>query len=63
MKKIEINKLLKDKKFKKLVEEFKKKTQRHARDINKQEKQFYKTLEKIVKIRKKFEKQIAQLKK
>ena len=63
MKKIEINKLLKDKKFKKLIEEFKKKTQRHARDINKQEKQFYKTLEKIVKIRKKFEKQIAQLKK
>ena len=59
MKKKEINKLLKDKKFKKLVNEIK----RHAKDINKQEKQFYKTLEKIVKMRKKFEKQLAQLKK
>ena len=63
MNKKEINKLLKDKKFKKLVEEFKKKTKRHARDINKQEKQFYKTLEKIVKKQKKFEKLLAQLKK
>ena len=54
----EINKLLKDKKFKKLVNEIK----RHAKDINKQEKQFYKTLEKIVKMRKKFEKQLAQFK-
>ena len=59
MNKKEINKLLKDKKFKKLVNEIK----RHAKDINKQEKQFYKTLEKIVKMRKKFEKQLAQLKK
>ena len=58
MKKKEINKLLKDKKFKKLVNEIK----RHAKDINKQEKQFYKTLEKIVKMRKKFEKQLAQFK-
>ena len=57
MKKKEINKLLKDKKFKKLVNEIK----RHAKDINKQEKQFYKTLEKIVKMRKKFEKQLIQL--
>ena len=55
----EINKLLKDKKFKKLVNEIK----CHSKDINKQEKQFYKTLEKIVTMRKKFEKQIAQLKK
>tara|TARA_B100001741_G_C16223373_1_gene445909 strand:+ start:425 stop:604 length:180 start_codon:yes stop_codon:yes gene_type:complete len=55
----EINKLLKDKKFKKLVNEIK----RHAKDINKQQKQFDKTFEKIVKIRKKFEKQLAQLKK
>ena len=62
MKKKEINKLLKDKKFKKLAEEFKKKIKRHAKDINKQEKQFYKTLEEIVKIRKKFEKQLAKLK-
>ena len=59
MNKKEINKLLKDKKFKKLVNEIK----RHSKDINKQEKQFYKTLEKIVIMRKKFEKQIAQLKK
>ena len=59
MDKKEINKLLEDKKFKKLVNEIK----RHTKDINKQQKQFYKTLEKIVKIRKKFEKQIAQLKK
>ena len=58
MNKKEINKLLKDKKFKKLVNEIK----RHAKDINKQEKQFYKTLEKIVKMRKKFEKQLAQFK-
>ena len=57
MKKKEINKLLKNKKFKKLVNEIK----RHAKDINKQEKQFYKTLEKIVKMRKKFEKQLIQL--
>ena len=59
MKKKEINKLLKDKKFKKLVNEIK----RNAKDINKQQKQFDKTFEKIVKTRKKFEKQLAQLKK
>ena len=59
MNKKEINKLLKDKKLKKLVNE----TKRYAKDINKQQKQFYKTLEKIVKMRKKFEKQLAQLKK
>ena len=58
MDKKEINKLLKDKKFKKLVNEIK----RHAKDINKQQKQFDKTFEKIVKMRKKFEKQLAQLK-
>jgi len=61
MKKKEINELLKDKKIKKLVEEFQKKIKRHAKDFNKQEKQFYETLEKIVKMRKKFEKQLAQL--
>ena len=44
MKKIEINKLLKDKKFKKLVEEFQKKIKRHAKDINKQQKKFEKQL-------------------
>ena len=58
MNKKEINKLLKDKKFKKLVNEIK----RHAKDINKQQKQFDKTFEKIVKTQKKFEKQLAQLK-
>ena len=70
MNKKEINKLLKDKKFKKLVEEFQKNIveefqkniKRHAKDINKEEKQFFKTLEKIVKMRKKFEKQLKQLK-
>ena len=59
MRKKIINKLLKDKKFKKLVHEIK----RYAKDINKQQKQFDKTFEKIVKTRKKFEKQLAQLKK
>ena len=59
MNKKEINKLLKDKKIKELVNKIK----RHTKDINKQEKQFDKTFEKIVKIRKKFEKQIVQLKK
>ncbi len=47
------------KKFKKLVYEIK----CYAKDINKQQKQFHKTFEKIVKKRKKFEKQLAQLKK
>ena len=59
MNKKEINKLLKDKKFKKLVNEIK----RHTKDINKQQKQFDKIFEKIVKTQKKFEKQLAQLKK
>ena len=59
MNKKEISKLLKDKKFKKLVHEIK----RHTKDINKQQKQFDKTFEKIVKTQKKFEKQLAQLKK
>tara|TARA_B100000963_G_C22224427_1_gene493085 strand:+ start:102 stop:281 length:180 start_codon:yes stop_codon:yes gene_type:complete len=59
MNKKEINKLLKDKIFKKLVNEIK----RHAKDINKQQKDFYKLIEKIQKDRKKFEKQLAQLKK
>tara|TARA_Y100000768_G_C23587046_1_gene499869 strand:- start:53 stop:241 length:189 start_codon:yes stop_codon:yes gene_type:complete len=59
----EINKLLKDKKFKKLVEEFKKERKRHAKDIDKQQKEFYKLIEKIQKDRTKFEKQLAQLKK
>ena len=59
MNKKEINKLLKDKKIKELVNKIK----RHTKDIDKQKKQFHKTFEKIVKIRKKFEKQIAHLKK
>ena len=58
MNKKEINKLLKDKKIKKLVNEIK----RNAKDINKQQKQFDKIFEKIVKTQKKFEKQLAQLK-
>ena len=45
--------------YKKLVNEIK----RHAKDSNKQQKQFDKTFEKIVKTQKKFEKQLAQLKK
>ena len=45
--------------IKKLVNQIK----RHAKDINKQQKQFDKTFEKIVKTQKKFEKQLAQLKK
>ena len=57
MNKKEIKKLLKDKKFQKLVNEIK----RHAKDIDKQQKQFDKTLEKIVKKQKKFEKQLTQL--
>ena len=52
----EINKLLKDKKFKKLVNVLK----RHAKNINKQQEDFYKLIEKIQKDRKKFEKQLAQ---
>ena len=59
MNKKEIKELLKDKKIKKLINEIK----CHAKDIDKQEKQVHKTFEKIVKTRKKFEKQIAQLKK
>ena len=59
MRKKEINKLLKDKKFKKLFNEVK----LHAKDINKQQKQFDKIFKKIVKTQKKFEKQLAQLKK
>ena len=59
MNKKEINKLLKDKKFKKLVNEIK----RHAKNINKQQEDFYKLIEKIQKDRKKFEKQLAQFKK
>ena len=59
MKKQEINELLKNKEIKKLVNEIK----RHAKDSNKQQKQFDKTFEKAVKMRKKFEKQLAQLKK
>ena len=59
MNKKEINKLLKDKKIKELVNKIK----RHTKDIDKQKKQFDKTFEKIVKTRKKFEKQLSQLKK
>ena len=59
MKKKEIEKLLKDKKFKKLVDEIK----RHSKDIDKKQKDFYKFIEKIQKDRNKFEKQLAQLKK
>ena len=57
MKKKEINELLKDKKIKKLVKEFKKEIKRHNKVINEQKKQFHKTIEKAQKIREKFEKQ------
>ena len=63
MQKKEIDKLLKDKKFKKLVDELKTKINRQAKNINKQHKDFYKFIEKIQKDRNKFEKQLAQLKK
>ena len=46
MQKKEIEKLLKDKKFKKLVYEIK----RHSKDIDKKQKDFYKFIEKIQKI-------------
>ncbi len=59
MKKKINNRLLIDKKYQKLVNEIK----RHNRDISKEKKEFYETIKKIVKMRKKFEKQLAQLKK
>ena len=59
MKKKINKKLLIDKKYQKLVNEIK----RHNRDIIKEKKEFYETIKKIVKMRKKFEKQLAQLKK
>ena len=59
MKKKINNRLLIDKKYQKLVNEIK----RHNRDIIKEKKEFYETIKKIVKMRKKFEKQLAQLKK
>ena len=63
MKKKEIDKLLKDRIFQKLVDEYKKKIKRQAKDIDKQKKDFYKLIEKIQKDRNRFEKQLAQLKK
>ena len=51
-------KKLNNKKFKKLINEIK----YNVKDIDKQKKQFDKTFEKIVKTQKKFEKQLAQLK-
>ncbi len=51
-------KKLNNKKFKKLINEIK----HNVKDIDKQKKQFDKTFEKIVKTQKKFEKQLAQLK-
>ena len=51
MQKKEIDKLLKDKKFKKLVDELKTKINRQAKNINKQQKDFYKLIEKIKKCR------------
>ena len=59
MKKKINNRLLIDKKYQKLVNEIK----RHNRDISIEKKEFYETIKKIVKMRKKFEKQLAQLKK
>ena len=59
MKKKINNRLLIDKKYQKLVNEIK----RNNRDIIKEKKEFYETIKKIVKMRKKFEKQLAQLKK
>ena len=59
MKKKINNRLLIDKKYQKLVNEIK----RHNRDISIEKKEFYETIKKIVKMRKKFEKQLVQLKK
>ena len=58
MRKKEINKLLKDKKIKKLVNKLKKEIKRHNKVINDHKKQFHKIIEKAQKKHAKLEKQL-----
>ena len=62
MKKKDMNKLLKDKKIKNLVNKFKKEIKRNNKVINDQQKQFIKMIEKLQKNHAKFEKQLKQFK-
>ena len=62
MNKKEMNKLLKDKKIKNLVNKFKKEVKRNNKVINDQQKQFIKMIEKLQKNHAKFEKQLKQFK-
>ena len=62
MKKKKINKLLKNKEITKLVKEFKKEIKRYNKVTNESTKKFHKILEESQKNRKKFFKQLKQLK-
>ena len=62
MNKKDMNKLLKDKKIKNLVNKFKKEIKRNNKLINDQQKQFIKMIEKLQKDRAKFEEQLKQFK-
>ena len=62
MNKKEMNKLLKDKKIKNLVNKLKKEIKRKNELINDQQKKFYKIIEKAQKNHAKFEEQLKQLK-
>ena len=62
MNKKDMNKLLKDKKIKKLVNKFKKEIKRNNKVINDQQKQFIKMIEKLQKKHAKFEEQQKQFK-
>ena len=62
MKKKDMNKLLKDKKIKNLVNKFKKEIKRNNKVINDQQKQFIKMIEKLQKKHAKFEEQLKQFK-
>ena len=62
MNKKDMNKLLKDKKIKNLVNKFKKEIKRNNKVINDQQKQFIKMIEKLQKKHAKFEERLKQLK-
>ena len=62
MNKKDMNKLLKDKKIKNLVNKFKKEIKRNNKVINDQQNQFIKMIEKLQKKHAKFEEQLKQLK-
>jgi len=62
MKKKDMNKLLKDKKIKNLVNKFKKEIKRNNKVINDQQNQFIKMIEKLQKKHAKFEEQLKQFK-